>query len=51
MRWASAHLDGQFVLAFAQVDNMSEQGIRRPLNIAHLDHIFGPYPMDPKHQW
>src|SRR6516162_5389016 len=48
---AAAHLHGQFVLAFTQVDNMSEQDIRRPLDVADLDDHIGPHPMDPaKHQ-
>jgi hypothetical protein len=51
MRSTTAHLGRQLILALAEVDDMSEQTIRRPLNIAHLGHHFRPHPMDPaKHQ-
>jgi hypothetical protein len=51
MRWAAAHLAGQLILALAQVDDMPEQTVWRPFDIADLDDHFGPHPMDPaKHQ-
>jgi hypothetical protein len=38
-------------LALAQLDDMPEQTVRRPLDVADLDDHFGPYPMDAaKHQ-
>jgi hypothetical protein len=40
MRWAAAHPAGQLILALAQVDDMPEQTIRRPLDVANLyDHL------------
>ena len=51
MRSATAHLDGQLILALTQIDNMPEQTVRRPFDIADLDDRFGLHPMDPaKHQ-
>src|SRR5437870_527386 len=47
MRWAAAHLAGQLILALAQVDDMPEQTVRRPFDIADLDDHFGPRPMHP----
>jgi hypothetical protein len=47
----AAHLDCRFVLALAQIHNMPEQTVRRPLDVADLGDHFGPDPMDPaKHQ-
>jgi hypothetical protein len=40
MRWAAAHPAGQLILALAQIDDMPEQTIRRPLDVANLyDHL------------
>src|SRR6202023_2195317 len=51
MRWAAAHLAGQLILALAQVDDMPEQTVWRPFDIADLDDHIGLHPMDPaKHQ-
>jgi hypothetical protein len=46
MRSAAAHLGGQLILAFAQVDDMPEQTVRCPLDITDLDDHFGPHPMN-----
>ena len=45
MRWAAAHLGGQLVSALAQVDDVPEQTVRHPLDVADLDDHFGPHPM------
>ena len=51
MRRAAAHLDGRLVLALTEIDDMSQQPVRRPFHIADPDDHFGPHPMDPaKHQ-
>ena len=51
MRWTAAHLGSQLILSLAQINDMPEQTVRRPLGIADLDDHFGPHPMDPaKHQ-
>jgi hypothetical protein len=51
MRWAAAHLAGQLILALAQVDDMPEQTVRSPLDVANLYDHFRANPMDPaKHQ-
>ena len=47
MRSATAHISGQFIFALAQVDDVSQQTVRRPFDIADLDNHFGPYPMHP----
>jgi hypothetical protein len=51
MGWAAAHLGGQLILPLAQVSDMPEQPIGRPLDEAHFGHHFWSHPMDPaKHQ-
>ena len=51
MMSVAAHLGSQLIFALAQVDDMSEQTVRRPFDITDLDDHFGPYPMDPtKHE-
>ena len=47
MRQAAAHLDGQLVLALAQVDDMPEQTIRGPLDVTNLYDHLRAHPMDP----
>ena len=47
MRWATAHLVGQLILALAQIDDMPEQTVRGPLDVTDLDDHFGAHPMDP----
>src|SRR5580700_734654 len=48
IEWVAAHLDRRLVLALAQIDDMPEQTVRRPLGIADLDHHFGPNPLHPR---
>ena len=51
IRSAAMHLHGQLIVALAQINDVPQQTVRRPLDIADLDDHFGPYPMDPaKHR-
>src|SRR6516162_965718 len=43
---AAVHLCCQLILPLAQVDDMPEQTVRRPFDIADLGYHFGPHPMD-----
>ena len=52
MRSAAEYLVSQLILPLAQVDDMPEQAIGRPFDIADFNDHLGPHPMDPaKHQW
>jgi len=48
MRSAAAHLVRQLILALAKVDDVSQQTVRRPLDIADLDDHLRADPMDPR---
>jgi hypothetical protein len=51
MRWAAAYLAGQLILALAQVDDVPEQTVRGPLDVANLYDHLRAHPMNPaKHQ-
>src|SRR5512133_3631057 len=51
MRSAAAYLDGRFIFALAQVDDMPEQTVRGPLDVTNLYDHLRAHPMDPaKHQ-
>lgn len=41
----SGHIARRFVLAFTQIDDMAEQTVRSPLDVADLDDHFGAHPM------
>ena len=46
MRSAAAHLGSQLILTLAQIDDMSKQAVRCPLDVADFDDHFGPHRMD-----
>src|SRR6516225_10190143 len=48
--WAAAHLGGQLILPLAQVDDMSEETVRCPFDVAHFNDHLGPDPMHPREQ-
>ncbi len=46
-----AHFGGQLIFSLPEVDDMSQQAFRGPLDITDLDDHFGADPMDPaQHQ-
>ena len=44
----TAHLDGWLVLALAQINDVAEQTVWRPLGVADLDDHLRAYPMYPR---
>jgi hypothetical protein len=46
MKGSTANVDRQLVLSLAQIDDVPEQTIRRPLDVADLDDPLGPHSMD-----
>ena len=46
IRSAAAHLDGQLILALAEVDDMPQQPVRRPFAVANFYNHLRAHPMD-----
>lgn len=44
------HVSRRFVLAFTQIDDVPEQTVRSPLNVADLDDHFRAHPMAREHE-
>ena len=48
MRAAAANLAGQLIFALAQIDDVSQQTVRRPLDVADLNDHLRAHPMHPR---
>src|SRR6201982_1330826 len=48
MGWAAAHLGSQLVLPLAQIDDVTQQTVRRPFDVADFDDHLRAHPMDPR---
>ena len=48
----AAHFDGRFIFALAQINDMPEQTVRRPFDVADFYDHFRTDPMHAReHQW